>query len=120
MPHSKKKIDQAVRDVTKRARAAENAGAQEFLRTVDALRERVILELVQHGQLTPYTAQTAKAPFVRLADRYALVFLPVTLALSSHTLASQCYTGNTNHLHLFHSFRRSLSRWSYQSGCGWS
>jgi heavy metal translocating P-type ATPase len=27
-------------------------------------------------------AQTAKAPFVRLADRYALVFLPVTLALS--------------------------------------
>src|ERR1035437_2848322 len=28
------------------------------------------------------TAQTAKAPFVRLADRYALVFLPVTLALA--------------------------------------
>jgi len=27
-------------------------------------------------------AQTAKAPFVRLADRYALVFLPVTLVLS--------------------------------------
>lgn len=28
------------------------------------------------------TAQTAKAPFVRLADRYALVFLPVTLAIA--------------------------------------
>ena len=28
------------------------------------------------------TAQTAKAPFVRLADRYALIFLPVTLALA--------------------------------------
>ncbi|SIO44514.1 ATPase, P-type (transporting), HAD superfamily, subfamily IC/heavy metal translocating P-type ATPase [Bradyrhizobium erythrophlei] len=27
-------------------------------------------------------AQTTKAPFVRLADRYALVFLPVTLALA--------------------------------------
>ena len=27
-------------------------------------------------------AQTAKAPFVRLADRYALVFLPVTLLLA--------------------------------------
>ena len=27
-------------------------------------------------------AQTAKAPFVRLADRYALVFLPVTLVLA--------------------------------------
>lgn len=27
-------------------------------------------------------AQTAKAPFVRLADRYALVFLPVTLAIA--------------------------------------
>jgi heavy metal translocating P-type ATPase len=27
-------------------------------------------------------AQTAKAPFVRLADRYALVFLPVTLAVA--------------------------------------
>ena len=27
-------------------------------------------------------AQTAKAPFVRLADRYALMFLPVTLALA--------------------------------------
>src|SRR6516165_6105761 len=27
-------------------------------------------------------AQTAKAPFVRLADRYALVFLPLTLALA--------------------------------------
>jgi heavy metal translocating P-type ATPase len=28
-------------------------------------------------------AQTAKAPFVRLADRYALVFLPVTLAVAA-------------------------------------
>jgi heavy metal translocating P-type ATPase len=27
-------------------------------------------------------AQTAKAPFARLADRYALIFLPVTLALA--------------------------------------
>jgi len=27
-------------------------------------------------------AQTAKAPFVRLADRYALMFLPITLALA--------------------------------------
>ena len=27
-------------------------------------------------------AQTAKAPFVRLAERYALIFLPVTLALA--------------------------------------
>ena len=27
-------------------------------------------------------AQTAKAPFVRLADRYALVFLPITLAVA--------------------------------------
>jgi heavy metal translocating P-type ATPase len=27
-------------------------------------------------------AQTAKAPFVRLADRYALIFLPVTLTLA--------------------------------------
>jgi heavy metal translocating P-type ATPase len=27
-------------------------------------------------------AQTVKAPFVRLADRYALIFLPVTLALA--------------------------------------
>lgn len=27
-------------------------------------------------------AQTAKAPFVRLADRYALIFLPVTLVVS--------------------------------------
>jgi heavy metal translocating P-type ATPase len=27
-------------------------------------------------------AQTAKAPFVRLADRYALLFLPITLALA--------------------------------------
>jgi heavy metal translocating P-type ATPase len=29
------------------------------------------------------SAQTAKAPFVRLADRYALVFLPVTLAIAA-------------------------------------
>ncbi len=28
-------------------------------------------------------AQTAKAPFVRLADRYALIFLPVTLVLAA-------------------------------------
>ncbi|MGJ4897309.1 MULTISPECIES: heavy metal translocating P-type ATPase [unclassified Bradyrhizobium] len=28
------------------------------------------------------TAQTAKAPFVRLADRYALIFLPVSLAIA--------------------------------------
>ena len=27
-------------------------------------------------------AQTAKAPFVRLADRYALIFLPVTLVVA--------------------------------------
>jgi heavy metal translocating P-type ATPase len=29
------------------------------------------------------SAQTAKAPFVRLADRYALVFLPVTLVVAA-------------------------------------
>ena len=29
------------------------------------------------------SAQTAKAPFVRLADRYALVFLPVTLVIAA-------------------------------------
>ncbi|NPU11017.1 heavy metal translocating P-type ATPase [Bradyrhizobium sp. 83002] len=29
------------------------------------------------------TAQTAKAPFVRLADRYALIFLPVSLAIAA-------------------------------------
>ena len=28
------------------------------------------------------TAQTAKAPFIRLADRYALLLLPVTIALA--------------------------------------
>jgi len=28
-------------------------------------------------------AQTAKAPFVRLADRYALIFLPLTLAMAA-------------------------------------
>src|SRR6516164_2393461 len=28
-------------------------------------------------------AQTAKAPFVRLADRYALIFLPVTIAVAT-------------------------------------
>src|SRR5690242_16767992 len=28
-------------------------------------------------------AQTAKAPFVRLADRYALIFLPLTLAIAA-------------------------------------
>ena len=27
-------------------------------------------------------AQTAKAPFIRLADRYALLLLPVTLSLA--------------------------------------
>jgi cation transport ATPase len=27
-------------------------------------------------------AQTAKSPFIRLADRYALLFLPVTLSLA--------------------------------------
>ncbi len=29
------------------------------------------------------TAQTAKAPFVRLADRYALIFLPVSLVIAA-------------------------------------
>ncbi|WP_257169753.1 heavy metal translocating P-type ATPase [Bradyrhizobium sp. SRS-191] len=29
------------------------------------------------------SAQTAKAPFVRLADRYALIFLPVSLAIAA-------------------------------------
>jgi heavy metal translocating P-type ATPase len=29
------------------------------------------------------SAQTAKAPFVRLADRYALIFLPVTLVIAA-------------------------------------
>ena len=42
-------------------------------------------------------AQTAKAPFVRLADRYALVFLPVTLVIAlvfffNDTASTEIYT----------------------------
>jgi heavy metal translocating P-type ATPase len=55
-----------------------NAGAS-FEMTVTA----VAGESTYAGIVKMVTAaQTAKAPFVRLADRYALVFLPVTLALA--------------------------------------
>ncbi|MFH1344943.1 MAG: heavy metal translocating P-type ATPase [Pseudomonadota bacterium] len=55
-----------------------NAGAS-FEMTVTA----VAGESTYAGIVKMVTAaQTAKAPFVRLADRYALVFLPITLALA--------------------------------------
>jgi hypothetical protein len=70
VPHSKKKIDQAVRDAAGRAGAASDSGAREFMRSVDALRERVVLELAQTGALTPYTAQTVKARISELMALY--------------------------------------------------
>ena len=55
-----------------------NAGA-----TFDMTASAVAGESTYAGIVRLVTAaQTAKAPFVRLADRYALVFLPVTLAVA--------------------------------------
>ena len=55
-----------------------NAGA-----TFDMTASAVAGESTYSGIVRLVTAaQTAKAPFVRLADRYALVFLPVTLAVA--------------------------------------
>jgi heavy metal translocating P-type ATPase len=57
---------------------AVNAGASFDLRAVTTAAESTyagIIRLVEQ-------AQSEKAPFVRLADRYALLFIPVTLAIA--------------------------------------
>jgi heavy metal translocating P-type ATPase len=55
-----------------------NAGGPFDLRAVASADQSTYAGIVRLVQ----EAQTSKAPFVRLADRYALIFLPLTLALS--------------------------------------
>jgi len=55
---------------------AVNAGAAFDLRTVTTADESTYAGIVRLVR----DAQASKAPFVRLADRYAMVFLPLTLA----------------------------------------
>ena len=57
---------------------AVNAGAGFELRAVATAAESTYAGIVRLVEL----AQREKAPFVRLADRYALVFIPVTLAIA--------------------------------------
>ena len=56
-----------------------NAGAAFEIRAVSTAAESTYAGIVRLVQ----AAGSSKAPFVRLADRYALLFLPVTLALSA-------------------------------------
>ncbi len=55
-----------------------NAGSSFDLRTVSTAADSAYAGIVRLVQ----EAQHSKAPFVRLADRYALVFVPFTLAIS--------------------------------------
>ena len=55
-----------------------NAGGPFDLRAVATAEESTYAAIVRLVQ----EAESSKAPFVRLADRYSLVFLPVTLALA--------------------------------------
>ncbi|MEO8504359.1 MAG: heavy metal translocating P-type ATPase [Acidobacteriota bacterium] len=55
-----------------------NAGGPFDLRAVASAEHSTYAGIVRLVQ----QAQTSKAPFVRLADRYAVIFLPVTVALS--------------------------------------
>jgi heavy metal translocating P-type ATPase len=57
---------------------AVNAGASFDLRAVATAAESTYAGIVRLVE----QAQREKAPFVRLADRYALVFIPVTLAIA--------------------------------------
>ena len=63
--------------------AVNAGGAFDLRRTATAERSTYagIVRLVRE-------AQASKAPFVRLADRYAACFLPLTLALSRARLAA--------------------------------
>ncbi len=56
-----------------------NAGGPFDLRAVASADQSTYAGIVRLVQ----EAQSSKAPFVRLADRYALVFLPLTLALAA-------------------------------------
>lgn len=56
-----------------------NAGGPFDLRAVASAAESTYAGIVRLVQ----EAQSSKAPFVRLADRYALIFLPLTLALAA-------------------------------------
>jgi heavy metal translocating P-type ATPase len=69
--------------VVKAGGAAAFSGALNAGATFDMTASAVAGESTYAGIVRLVTAaQTAKAPFVRLADRYALVFLPVTLAVA--------------------------------------
>ena len=69
--------------VVKAAGTAAFSGALNAGATFDMTASAVAGESTYAGIVRLVTAaQTAKAPFVRLADRYALVFLPVTLAVA--------------------------------------
>jgi heavy metal translocating P-type ATPase len=69
--------------VTKARGAATFSGALNSGESFEMTASSVAGESTYAGIVRMVTAaQTAKAPFVRLADRYALIFLPVTLALA--------------------------------------
>jgi heavy metal translocating P-type ATPase len=66
---------------------AVNAGGSFDLRAVATAAESTYAGIVRLVQL----AQREKAPFVRLADRYALVFVPVTIVIAG---AAWAWTGD--------------------------
>jgi heavy metal translocating P-type ATPase len=69
--------------VTKARGAATFSGALNSGESFEMTASSVAGESTYAGIVRMVTAaQTAKAPFVRLADRYALIFLPITLALA--------------------------------------
>ncbi len=67
-------VTREIRNSLKQIQNLENLSAKEFLKVVDEWRERVILTIIEVGDLNPITSDVIKAKVVELNDQFKLKF----------------------------------------------
>jgi len=70
VPHTRKNIDAEIRRSLSAIAKLKNASAKEFVDIVNQLRERVILSIVQTGEINPVSADTIKAQVDSILSDY--------------------------------------------------
>lgn len=71
---TRRKIERDINAILRKAQIAENQGVREFLKVVNELRERIIIELADRGQLSSHLVREIRQAVYDITETYRIRF----------------------------------------------